>query len=218
MKNKSVGGVIFICLTSFLWIAWVALWFTVSNVDSWKEEASRDLVALKTRVEIVPGRHVVESFKVHYDAPHYVGFAFDDRGLSDSLMKYIGWFKAPEFGLGISWTLYDGQDSLVRHSLKTSTGGFGKTCMFGEFDAKTGKQYKLDIVATSLPKFVERRGAYLEVGVGRADVGVGNDFGYALLGAIARSLSVPVLWAAIASSAIMLLYFWRRQIKHVNGN
>lgn len=218
MKHKSVISIILALIAGFLWLAWISLRYTQDHVDSLKEAARTDLVALNTKVDMTPGRHIIEYFNVHYDSPHYIGLNFYDRALSDSLEKYIGWFNPPDFGLNVSWTLYEDKDSLAHHSLKYSTGSSGNTLMFDEFNAQTGRKYKLDLLVSSLPKFASEDSAYLEVGVSRAAISVGNEFFYGLLGAIAKSLSTPILWSAIAVSALTLLYLLRRRIKHVNGN
>jgi hypothetical protein len=98
-----------------------------------------------------------------------------------------------------------------------SNGSLGNTLIFGEFDAHAGRQYQLSINIVALPDFPIKDSAWLEVGVNRAAVSVGNEFSFGFFEAIASSLSEAILWTSVGMSLVTLLVWGKKNISRVNG-
>jgi hypothetical protein len=215
--DKRTGRRILLAISILCWMAWAGMEFIASNVDSWKWSARHDLTALKRRVGIAPGSHVVGFFHVQYDARHYVGLAFDDKGFTDSLSRYVGWYAPPDFDIRLNWTLYHNNDSLIHLSFNRPTAAIGGTLGFGAFFAITGTEYKLELNIDSMPALVAKDSAWLDIGVDEATVSVGNEFGYGMLGAAANFLRIPTLCVAAILSLVTVLIWLRYRSNRVSS-
>ena len=146
-----------------------------------------------------------------------MGFEFDDKQLTDSLGQYIGYYIHPDLGLNLNWTLYEGKDSVQYSSFTYSTGSYGKTLAFGEFQARTGRQYRIRVHTVTLPYFAVKDSAWLNVGVSRAAVSVGNELFYGVAGLLFKQVRGMTFLAAIGLSLTTLLMWVIRRTRRVNS-
>lgn len=198
--------------TSLAWFVWFAASSVASHVDDWRQNARRDLIPLRTRIDLTPRHRTIESFQGHYCGPHYVGLEFDDKALADSLYYYMGWLHQANHFIALSWTLSENSQELLHYSANEVTGSGGHTLMFGRFTATEGKRYDLEFVIDSLPSFSPKDSAYLEIGMDQAAVGVGNEFGYDILESVAKFLRKPALWITMGLSLLSTLSLGRRYL------
>jgi hypothetical protein len=195
--------------TVLVWFVWFAAESVASHVDLWKLNARRDLIPLKTRIELTPGHKTIELFQVHYDEPHYVGLEFDDKVLADSVYNNM-WQNPSNHFMALHWMLLENRNELVHYSTNRPNGSYGKAFAFGRFNAIEGKKYELDLVIDSLPSFSTKDSSYLEIGVDHAVVSVGNEFGYGLIESVANFLRKPALWIAVFLSPLSMFSLGRR--------
>jgi hypothetical protein len=207
----------FLILSIMFWWIWGMAELTASNdnVLKLREKARGALTALHSRVGISPGNRIIRYFQVHYNEPHYIGLEFDDKKFADSLFRYN---TSPDFGFEMNWILYGGIDSVRGSSFKRPLGESGGAVSFGEFNAITGKQYKLEMNIISLPKFTIYDSAWIEVGVNRAAVSVGNEFVYGLFLEINDIMRKISLYMAVGMSLLTLVIWVRKLINRVHSD
>jgi hypothetical protein len=190
-----------------LWIAWFNLEFFTDNSELRRNELRQDLNAMSKRIKL--SDHGVEYFYVNYDFPHYVGLIFDDKTLYDSLYRYTGNVDSPDIGLSLKWTVYQRDSKVNSRIFNKPTGRNGVNFVFGEFDAYTGKKYKLELNVLKFPSFLKNDSALLEIGVNRAVVSVGNEFAFEFSQMISNTLSRPLLWTSIVMTLLYLIIWVR---------
>ena len=208
---------VLIVVSILVWLVWAGMYFTLNDTETMKESVRNDLIALRSRVRLSRDTPIDRTFQVYYTEPYYIGFHLDDEQLADSLERYIGYYVHPNLGLNINWTLYDGGDSLQYSSFTYSTGAYGNTLAFGEIQARTGREYRIKIHTVALPTFAVKDSAWLEVGVSRAAVSVGNEFFYGVADLVFSKVRPITFWVAIGLSLTSLLMWSIRRTRRVNG-
>lgn len=202
---------ILLTVTITFWVVWLALDYSARNVERWRLEDRRRLTAADVRVSIAPGTKIVQNFQVNHGVPHYVGLKFDDKDLSDAL---DAWDTSSVPGFELNWTLYCDNDSMQHASLRKADGTVGQTMRFGQFEAKTGRPYQLEMQIVSLPKYAVQDSANLEIGVALASVSVGNELGNGMIEAVASWLRVPMLLVSLGFTVATLVVWRRKRVTH----
>jgi hypothetical protein len=208
---------IFFLFSIVLWLIWAGMYFPLKDIETMKQSARRDLIALRSRVRLSPDSPIDRSFQVYYDEPHYVGFELDDKHLADSLERYTGYYTPPDFGLNLNWNLYEGSDSIQYLSSTFSSGVYGRTLAFGQFHPRTGRQYKIKVHTVALPHFAVTDSAWLEIGVSRAAVSVGNELFYGVADLLFSRVRPITFWVAVGMSFTTFLMWVMKRTSRVNS-
>jgi hypothetical protein len=112
---------------------------------------SSGLTPLMLSIDCDSLKPTIANFSVNWSEPHYVGFEMTQphSKFADSIyqlsFKSVG-LKENHLSFDISWKVYEGENLIGFSKPKAELYGIaGSTITLGTFQAKTGKQYRLEI-------------------------------------------------------------------------